>query len=115
MSAAKVKAEQIIADNGVVVFSKSYCPHCNETKALLNSQGAKYFTMELDKVGKEKWETDVLEMVDDGPAIQDALQQLTKQRTVPNIFINHQHIGGNSDLMARSSQLPQLLKDAGAL
>ncbi|KAK2855562.1 hypothetical protein FQN49_005069 [Arthroderma sp. PD_2] len=102
MSAARVKAEKIIADNGVVVFSKSYCPHCNETKALLNSQGAKFFTLELDNV-------------DDGPAIQDALQELTKQRTVPNIFINHQHIGGNSDLKAKSSELPQLLAAAGAV
>jgi glutaredoxin 3 len=34
---------------------------------------------------------------------------------VPNIFINQKHIGGNSDLQAISGQLPQLLKDAGAL
>jgi glutaredoxin 3 len=34
---------------------------------------------------------------------------------VPNIFINHKHIGGNSDLQAKKAELPQLLKDAGAL
>ena len=53
--------------------------------------------------------------IDDGAAIQDALEQITGQRSVPNIYIKKQHIGGNSDLQAKRSQLPELLKDAGAL
>ncbi|OKL60569.1 hypothetical protein UA08_04127 [Talaromyces atroroseus] len=53
--------------------------------------------------------------VDDGAAIQDALEEITSQRSVPNIFIAKEHIGGNSDLQARKTELPQLLKDAGAL
>ena len=52
---------------------------------------------------------------DDGKAIQDALEEMTQQRTVPNIFINKQHIGGNSDLQQRRNQLPNLLKEANAL
>lgn len=52
MSAAKQKAQQIIDSNSVVVFSKSYCPYCKASKALLNEKGAKYFLMELDQVGK---------------------------------------------------------------
>jgi glutaredoxin 3 len=52
---------------------------------------------------------------DDGIAIQDALEEINGQRSVPNIYIKKQHIGGNSDLQAKKSQLPQLLKDAGAL
>jgi glutaredoxin 3 len=52
---------------------------------------------------------------DDGADIQNALQELTGQRTVPNIFINHQHIGGNSDLQSRKAELPRLLSEAGAL
>lgn len=51
MSAAKQKAQQIIEDNSVVVFSKSYCPYCRATKSLLNDKHAKYFLMELDQVG----------------------------------------------------------------
>lgn len=54
-------------------------------------------------------------IADDGPAIQDALEELTSQRSVPNIFINKKHIGGNSDLQARKADLPGLLKEAGAL
>lgn len=52
---------------------------------------------------------------DDGSAIQDALEEMTQQRTVPNIFINKQHIGGNSDLQQKRNQLPKLLKEANAL
>ena len=64
---------------------------------------------------KADTETDGGHNIDDGPAIQDALQEITNQRTVPNIFINHQHIGGNSDLAAKAGQLSALLKEAGAL
>ena len=53
---------------------------------------------------------------DDGSAIQDALRDMTGQKTVPNIFINKTHIGGNSDLQEKKGeQLERLLKDAGAL
>lgn len=51
----------------------------------------------------------------DGAALQDALEEITGQRSVPNIFIKQQHIGGNSDLQAKKSQLPDLLKQAGAV
>lgn len=54
-------------------------------------------------------------VLDDGSAIQAALAELTGQRTVPNIFIAKQHIGGNSDLQGKKGQLPSLLKDAGAV
>jgi len=64
--------------------------------------GASYFAIELDRV-------------EDGAAIQEALAELTNQHTVPSIFINHKHIGGNSDLQARRAELPALLKEAGAL
>lgn len=52
---------------------------------------------------------------DDGDAIQDALKEISNQRTVPNIFIAQKHIGGNSDLQAKKAELPQLLKAAGAV
>jgi glutaredoxin 3 len=102
MSAAKTKAESIIADNAVAVFSKSYCPYCRATKATLSDLGAKYYSIELDEV-------------EDGSDIQNALAEITGQRSVPNIFIKGTHIGGNSDLQAKKSELPELLKDAGAI
>ncbi|KAJ5364226.1 glutaredoxin [Penicillium cataractarum] len=103
MSDAKIRAEQLIRENGVVVFSKSYCPYCTSSKKVLDNLGAKYEVLELDQDAE-------------GSAIQAALEEISKQRTVPNIFINQKHIGGNSDLQAiKSSQLPALLKEAGAL
>ncbi|KAI1437431.1 putative glutaredoxin [Xylaria sp. CBS 124048] len=114
MSAAKVKAQNIINENAVAsankcasfysltaVFSKSWCPHCAASKRLLDNMGAKYYAIELDQVS-------------DGRAIQDALAELSGQRTVPNIYIGQQHIGGNSDLQAKSGELKAMLKEVGA-
>lgn len=53
--------------------------------------------------------------LDDGSAIQDALEGITGQRSVPNIFIAKKHIGGNSDLQSHKKDLPDLLKNAGAV
>src|SRR3954453_697743 len=47
MSAAKNRAQQLINDNAVVVFSKSYCPYCDSSKKLLDGLSAKYTTLEL--------------------------------------------------------------------
>lgn len=40
---------------------------------------------------------------------------MTGQTTVPNIFIAQKHIGGNSHLQGKKSELPGLLKEAGAV
>lgn len=52
---------------------------------------------------------------DDGRALQSALQEITYQTTVPNIFIGRKHIGGNSELQDIKEQLPEFLRHAGAL
>lgn len=52
MSAAKTRAQSLINDNAVVVFSKSYCPYCDSSKKLLDSLNAKYTTLELDLEGE---------------------------------------------------------------
>ncbi len=38
-----------------------------------------------------------LDQIDLGKEIQSSLERLTNQRTVPNVFVNGQHIGGNDD------------------
>lgn len=50
-------------------------------------------------------------LIADGAEIQDTLEQMTGQRTVPNIFINGQHIGGNSEFQAlyKEGKLKELL------
>lgn len=52
ISAAKAKAQALIDGNGVVVFSKSYCPYCASTKRSLNKLGAKYVLLELNEIGR---------------------------------------------------------------
>ena len=121
VAAAKTKAQKIIDENSVVVFSKSYCPYCRASKSLLAELGAKPYVLELDQVGMFfsilslwcRWR--LISGIEDGQDIQNALQELTNQRTVPNIFINKKHIGGNSDLQAIRGELPNLLKEAGAI
>jgi glutaredoxin 3 len=56
-----------------------------------------------------------VDLAEDGAELQEALAEISNQRTVPNIFIQQKHIGGNSDLQAKKSQLPELLKSAGAV
>ncbi|KAL1838752.1 hypothetical protein VTJ49DRAFT_2250 [Mycothermus thermophilus] len=108
MEAAQKKAQQLIDDNAVMVFSKSYCPYCNNTKRILTDLNAKFKAYELNQEP-------------DGDDIQNALHQMTGQRTVPNIFIGRVHIGGNSDLESvvkngkDGKKIEELLADAGAL
>lgn len=66
---------------------------------LFDSMGVPYTAVELDQL-------------DDGDAIQATLLDLTKQRTVPNVFINGEHLGGNDDTQkaAKSGKLAELLK-----
>lgn len=54
-------------------------------------------------------------LIDDGSDIQAALKEINGQSSVPNIYINKKHIGGNSDLQAAKGKLPALLKEAGAV
>lgn len=85
--------------------------------------GAKPFIIELDKVGmfpplsmliRAKALTKKLR-TDDGPELQAALFEISSQQTVPNIYIDKVHIGGNSDLQGRKGELSSLLIKAGAI
>ncbi|KAL9591947.1 MAG: hypothetical protein Q9179_007212 [Wetmoreana sp. 5 TL-2023] len=89
MSAAKTKAQSIIDENAVGT-STLYFLTC--------------------RVSRPK-----LLLHHDGADLQDALEEISGQRTVPNIYIQQKHIGGNSDLQAQKGNLPTLLKDVGAV
>jgi glutaredoxin 3 len=53
--------------------------------------------------------------LEDGNERQEALLELTGQKTVPNIFIGGKHIGGNSDLQKaiKEQRAQKMLTDAG--
>ena len=83
----KNQIKQLIQTEKVLVFSKSYCPYCDATKSLLRTKGVDFKLFELDQLPN-------------GDEMQKNLAEITGQRTVPNVFINKEHIGGNSDLQA---------------
>lgn len=69
-----------------------------KTKKLLTKKGVDYKLYELNEM-------------DDGLEIQDALLEISGQKTVPNVFINGVHLGGNSETQAadKSGQLDEML------
>ena len=84
------------------MFSKSYCPYCAKTKQLFGGM------KEVDTAVHE------LDQMSNGAAIQDELQRMTGQRTVPNVWVGGQHLGGNDDTQAAaaSGKLQEMLNKA---
>lgn len=73
-SPASELIESSIADNSVMVFSKSYCPYCKRAKKLLSDHKISFKAIELDTTAL-------------GSQMQSYLLTKTGQTTVPNIFI----------------------------
>lgn len=65
----------------ISLFTKKDCPHCARAKQLLDAQGLVYEVIELNKDITEK-----------------SLKTITKATTVPQIYINGEHIGGADEL-----------------
>ncbi len=87
--------------NTVRMYTTQVCPYCIRAKALLAQRGV----TSIDEV-----------RVDTAPAERDRMVALTGRRTVPQIFIGEQHIGGCDDLMALDARggLMPLLNGAAA-
>ncbi|XP_038072394.1 glutaredoxin-like [Patiria miniata] len=103
--ATKGFVDAAIADNKVVVFSKTYCPYCKKAKSALNDVGLKgYKIIEIENM-------------DNMDAIQDYMLQLTKGRSVPRVFIGGKFVGGGDEVAQLKSQgkLKPMLQEVGAL
>lgn len=72
----------------VVIYTTRICPYCVRAKQLFQRKGIDY--QEID--------------VSLDHDLRIKLVERTKQRTVPQIFINDQHIGGCDDLYALERQ-----------
>lgn len=68
-----------------IVWSKDACPYCVQAKNLLAQKGIEF---EERKIGEGYTKEDLLEAVPDA-------------RTVPQIFLDGELVGGFSDLRAR--------------
>jgi glutaredoxin len=64
------------------IWSKENCPYCDQAKALLKQ---KDITFEERKIG-------------DGWTKEDLLEAVPSARTVPQIFINEELVGGFTEL-----------------
>ena len=69
----------------VRIYTTGTCPYCIQAKQLLKSRGV----AELDEIRVDLVQGERQKMMD-----------ITGRRTVPQIFIGEQHIGGCDDLMA---------------
>ena len=81
----------------VKIYTTGSCPYCIQAKQLLKSRGV----AELDEI-----------RVDQVAGERQKMMDITGRRTVPQIFIGEQHIGGCDDLMAldgKGGLLPLLI------
>jgi len=80
----------------VTIYSTTVCPYCIRAKQLLERKGIEY---------KE------INLLNEAPDVRIELMQRTNHRTVPQIFIKDQFIGGFDQLYAleREGKLDELL------
>ncbi|WP_340677504.1 glutaredoxin 3 [Paraglaciecola sp.] len=75
--------------NKVEIYTKGHCPYCHRAKALLEQKGIAFEEFKIDLQ----------------PELRATMIQRAKGgSTVPQIFINNQHIGGCDDMFALESQ-----------
>jgi len=77
----------------VSLFTKADCPHCANAKKILDAKGYTYEVIELNKNITEK-----------------SLATITNATTVPQVYINGEHIGGADDLEKYFSNENELAK-----
>lgn len=68
-----------------IIWSKYHCTFCEQAKALLQQKGIPY---EEKKIG-------------DGYTKEELLEAVPTARTVPQIFLNDEYVGGYQELKAK--------------
>lgn len=87
-------------NGGVVMFSGDPCVYCDRARRLLERKGIP--VREIKVTG--------------APELRAEMERLSQRRTIPQIFINGQHIGGYDDIAAldRAGELDRLLAQTSA-
>lgn len=82
--------------NKIEIYTKFLCPYCTRAKALLTAKGVAFEEIDISMGGVRRTEM---------------LERSGGRQTVPQIFINGDHIGGCDDLLAldRAGKLDTLL------
>ncbi len=84
----------------VEIYSKYFCPFCKSAKHLLKQLNVPYEEIEISF----------------SPQLQAEMKRRSQRTTVPQIFINGEHIGGSDDLYReqRNGNLKRLLSQNAA-
>jgi glutaredoxin 3 len=79
----------------VVIYTTRWCGYCRAALALLRDRGVEH--VDVDVSGR--------------PEVRRWMLQVTRQRTVPQVFVGGQSIGGYTELamLERSGQLDRML------
>ncbi|EFH60194.1 hypothetical protein ARALYDRAFT_899837 [Arabidopsis lyrata subsp. lyrata] len=103
-----------VAENPVVVYSKTYCSYSSEVKSLFKSLQVEPLVVELDELGMLTSLQEMFVTSSEGPQLQNVLEKITGQYTVPNVFIGGKHIGGCSDTLQlyNKGELEAMLAEA---
>lgn len=104
----KTLVDEAISTYPVLIFSKTFCPYCHSAKSNIHRAGAEITNFSPPKI----FELDT--MGSQGRAIQSYLAKLTGRRTVPNVFIGGQSVGGGNEIAgyANRNVLKQMLTQA---
>jgi len=71
-----------------IVWSKYHCPYCDQAKALLTSKGIQF---EEKKIG-------------DGYSKEELLEAIPNARSVPQIFLDGELVGGFTELKQKLTE-----------
>ena len=66
------------------MYAADWCGYCARARRLLDAKGVQYEEIDVDLV----------------PGAQAQMQERTGRSSIPQIFINDQHVGGSDDLQA---------------
>jgi glutaredoxin 3 len=83
----------------IEMYTTPFCGYCARAKSLLEKKGAAY--VEVDVMMDDKKRTE--------------MRERAKRSTVPQIFINGQHVGGSDELVAleQAGKLDAMLAQPG--
>ena len=83
----------------IEIYTTMWCGYCARAKSLLEKKGAAFEEMDVMEDAAKRAE----------------MRERSKRTTVPQIFINGQHIGGSDELTAleQAGKLDALLAEPG--
>ena len=87
-----------MSPRAIVMYCTGWCPYCQRARALFAKKGLEFTEIDVDEDGK----------------LREEMIARSGRRTVPQIFIGDEHVGGCDDLLALdgSGELDRLIQGA---